>query len=337
MGSNLYPADSTFTQSDWDILSTYWHPVALSEDVNDQKPFAARLLDVNLVLYRLDARLTVGIDHCPHRGTRLSLGRIDDGRLICAYHGLEFDGRGVCTRIPGDPRTGRIPDRFKIATFLTEERYGLIWVCLSGEPAVPIADWSVLEQDGNQRGSLQAVWNASAPRHVENFNDLAHLSIAHTATFGDGDRPQVPPYEVEPRPHGLYFDVTLPMLDGSVFRDELHHKDVRSEYEVTFPFSTRLTLHYTKGIEHICDVASPVSAGRTRIFILKSRDHDQDKSLADWIKFQDAVNEEDRAMVESQTPVTIPLNRGVEWHLASDALSVAYRKYWLERGMSSAL
>ena len=40
-------------------------------------------------------------------------------------------------------------------------------------------------------------------------------------------------------------------------------------------------------------------------------------------------------MVESQEPVTVPLERGVEWHIASDGFSVAYRKHWAALGMSA--
>jgi phenylpropionate dioxygenase-like ring-hydroxylating dioxygenase large terminal subunit len=330
-----YPAGSSFVEGDWSLLASFWHPVALSDDVTDSRPFATRLLDVNLVLYRLEG-LTAALDHCPHRGTRLSLGKIAHNSLVCPYHGLEFNGRGVCTRIPGDSRAKPVPERFSIPTFLVAERHGLIWVCLSGQPACPLPDWSALEREGNQRASMQAVWNTSAPRHVENFNDLAHLSIAHAATFGCADIPQVADYVVESRPHGLYFDVMIPMIDGSTFghRDYRH---IRSEYEVTFPYATRLTMHYTRGLEHICDAASPISATQTRIFILKSRDHDQDESLAEWVGFQKAVNEEDRAMVESQTPVHLPLDRGAEWQLASDRFSVTYRRYWIDLGMRGAL
>ncbi len=114
MTALAYPERSSFTRHDWDVLSGYWHPVALSESLTERKPVGTRLLDVNLVIYRLDGRVTAAFDRCPHRGTRLSLGTLSHGRLICPYHGLEFDGRGVCTRIPGDPHAGRIPDRFSI-------------------------------------------------------------------------------------------------------------------------------------------------------------------------------------------------------------------------------
>jgi phenylpropionate dioxygenase-like ring-hydroxylating dioxygenase large terminal subunit len=334
MSQCQYPVDSSFTEGDWSILANFWHPVALSEEVSESKPFATRLLDVNLVLYRLGA-LTAALDHCPHRGTRLSMGRIANGSLICPYHGLEFNGQGLCTRIPGDPRTTRIPDRFSIPTFAVQERYGLIWVCLSGKPVSPLPDWSAIEQEGNQRASMQAVWNTSAPRHVENFNDLAHLSIAHAGTFGCPENPTVAEYVVENRPHGLYFDVDIPMIDGSTFGHG-DYQNVRSEYEVTFPYATRLTMHYSRGLDHICDAASPISARQIRVFILKSRDHDQHESVTEWVRFQEAVNEEDRAMVESQTPVTLPLERSAEWHLASDRFSVIYRRFWTGLGMGTS-
>jgi phenylpropionate dioxygenase-like ring-hydroxylating dioxygenase large terminal subunit len=330
-----YPAGSSFAQNDWSILASFWHPVALSEEVTDSKPFATQLLDVKLVLYRLDG-LTAALDRCPHRGTRLSMGRIANGSLVCPYHGLEFNGLGICTRIPGDSRAKRISGRFSIPTFAVEERYGLVWVCLSGAPACPLPDWSPIEREGNQRASMQAVWHTSAPRHVENFNDLAHLSIAHADTFGCAANPIVADYVVESRPHGLYFDAPVPMIDGSSFAHS-GYQNVRSEYEVTFPYATRLTLHYSRGVEHICDAASPISAEQTRVFILKSRDHDQHEPVAEWLRFQEAVNEEDRAMVESQTPVNLPLERSAEWQLASDRFSVIYRRYWRSLGLGAAL
>jgi vanillate O-demethylase monooxygenase subunit len=330
-----YPDRCTFPRHDWDVLSQYWHPVALSEAVTQDRPIGTRLLDVNLVLYRLDGRLTAALDRCPHRGTRLSLGKLAHGRLICPYHGLEFDGRGVCRRIPGDPHVARIPDRFSIPTCLVEERHGLVWVCVSGAPTTPIPDWSVLEQSGNQRCSMHAVWKTSPARHVENFNDLAHFATVHAGTFGSSEHPVVKPYTVTGRPHGLYFDAVVPIFDGATFGDAPVYRDLATEYELTFPFATRLTLHYSSGIEHICDVASPMSAGESQIFVLKSRDHGQDQSLHEWYRFQDAVNEEDRVMVESQIPVTLPLERGVEWHIASDVFSVAYRKHWAALEMSA--
>ena len=90
------------------IEHTLWHPVALSADVAD-KPVAAQLLEQALVLWR-DAQGAVHAwaDKCPHRGAKLSLGRVVHGALgnanssgnaaqsvlECAYHGWQF-GAGI--------------------------------------------------------------------------------------------------------------------------------------------------------------------------------------------------------------------------------------------------
>ena len=83
------------------IEETHWHPVALCEDVVRQ-PLAATLLERDLVLWR-DATGTVHAwaDQCPHRGARLSIGQVVDGRLECAYHGLAVCAGRAMHACPG--------------------------------------------------------------------------------------------------------------------------------------------------------------------------------------------------------------------------------------------
>ena len=61
-----------------EALCHYWHPVARITEVAD-KPFKAKLLDQPLVLWRSNGRVAAFYDLCIHRGTPLSLGRVDGG------------------------------------------------------------------------------------------------------------------------------------------------------------------------------------------------------------------------------------------------------------------
>ena len=75
-----------------------------------------RLLDEPLVLVRLGGEVRAFKDLCVHRGTALSLGWVEDGCLVCPYHGWTYDPDGVCTRIPSShgtniPRKARIGGR----------------------------------------------------------------------------------------------------------------------------------------------------------------------------------------------------------------------------------
>jgi len=66
-----------------------WHPVAYSHDVGDQ-PSATTVLGEPLVLWRAAAgTIRAFRDLCIHRGTALSLGRVQGDEIVCAYaHGL---------------------------------------------------------------------------------------------------------------------------------------------------------------------------------------------------------------------------------------------------------
>jgi phenylpropionate dioxygenase-like ring-hydroxylating dioxygenase large terminal subunit len=73
------------------VLLNDWHVVANASDLKEGKPMAARLLEEDIVLWRVSENIHAWRDLCAHRGTRLSLGRIENCRLLCPYHGWEYD------------------------------------------------------------------------------------------------------------------------------------------------------------------------------------------------------------------------------------------------------
>jgi len=92
-------------------LRACWHPVAYAARVT-RAPHATTLLGEPLVLWR-DAQ---GAPHafrdvCVHRGTALSLGRVDGDEIVCAYHGWRYRGDGACTAIPQLAEPSRVPAR----------------------------------------------------------------------------------------------------------------------------------------------------------------------------------------------------------------------------------
>ncbi|WP_250511327.1 Rieske 2Fe-2S domain-containing protein [Caballeronia sp. GACF4] len=130
------PRNCTFDPHDWQILSQYWHPVAFASQVAD-KPLSVTLLDEPLVVFRANDALVAARDVCPHRGAPLSQGWVENGHLVCPYHGLEYGADGKCKHIPSQ-EGGTIPDRLRLTTYAVQEAYGLIWVSLGGgEQALP--------------------------------------------------------------------------------------------------------------------------------------------------------------------------------------------------------
>lgn len=66
-----------------------WYTFAASRDVRDSKPLGFTVAGVELVAWRdQQSRLCVGPRSCPHLGADLATAAVQDGRLICRWHGL---------------------------------------------------------------------------------------------------------------------------------------------------------------------------------------------------------------------------------------------------------
>ena len=330
------PVPCSFRALDWPVLASFWHPIAYASEVAE-RPVACRLLDVDLVAYRTATGITVARDRCAHRGTRLSLGWMESDLLVCPFHGLHYDGEGYCRRIPSLGRTdSRRTRRLRLETHRTVERYGLIWVCLAPEPCLPLPEWPRLEDEDLAQVVVPAgTWLTSAGRHVENFNDIAHLPWVHTDTFGGARDAPALDYEVERDGGMLRFEISYEERPDRIpGGGEGGLRQVRKSYELSLPFSTYLRVEeVARGRAfHFHDAACPVSADRTRVFQLIAHDYEE-LDEAFWLTDAQAVNEEDVPFVESQRPVEMPLDLREELHIPADKLSLEYRKALVSLGL----
>jgi len=323
------PLNSSIREQDWQILASFWHPVAYAHDVGD-KPVAARLLDVGLVVWRTSAGISVARDTCPHRGTRLSAGWVRNDVLICPMHGLHFDGAGQCRRIPSiaDPNA-HIPPSFRLQTVKSQVHYGIVWACLSGEPIWPLPRWDGIDDPDLEKVYFRPeTWMASAGRHVENFNDLTHFPWVHIDSFGGDEDAPTPPYDVEHTSYGLTF-WTLYTENFNRFPDGVpgNRRDVIYRYELTFPFTTLLKIEPKESnyVQYLADIASPVSVTESLIFQLFT-DTTGAPDIALWSKDQQTINREDRPLVEGQWPKELPLDVRDEMHIPADRMSMEYRR-----------
>jgi phenylpropionate dioxygenase-like ring-hydroxylating dioxygenase large terminal subunit len=336
--SATQPRNCTFDSHDWEILSRYWHPVAFATDVKD-KPLSVTLLDERLVVFRTgsgpDSQLVTARDVCPHRGAPLSQGWVENGNLVCPYHGLAYGADGKCKHIPsqGD---GPIPERLHLTTYATQEAYGLIWVSLGGGAgALPeFPNWDDPSFQQILPPSIDI--HASAGRQTEGFIDVAHFAWIHHDSFADRQNPVVPQYSVERRERGLHAEYVSTV---SNFPKSMQHRAPegflwRRIFEVDVPFFARLTVHFPEGGRlSILNAASPVSARLTRLFVPIVRNFDKDLPLEDVYEFNRQVFEEDRAIVELQCPEDLPIDRSAEAPILADRSSGAYRRALGEIGL----
>lgn len=72
-----------------------WFVFAASRDIRAGRPFGATVAGVELVAWRDSAgRLRAGAGACPHLGAPLAQAGVDNGSLVCRWHGLRLDASG---------------------------------------------------------------------------------------------------------------------------------------------------------------------------------------------------------------------------------------------------
>ena len=322
------------------IEHSLWHPVALSADVADA-PVAVQLLDEELVLWR-DASGMVHAwqDRCPHRGAKLSLGRVHGDTLECGYHGWVFDVSARCVRVPALPSF--TPPASHCATkYFACEEYGMVWVSLS-EPSQPLPLFEVTAaQRVVQCGPYDVA--TSAPRVVENFLDMAHFGFVHEGYLGARDATGVADYEVTRTATGIEATGCRAWQPQSHAHAQLG-ADVSYTYKVISPFCAMLTKvsdqsatvaqgQSAQGRESIALWVCPVSHEQSRVwFSLAVVDGVSDaQTLRD---FQDVIFLQDKPILESQRPKRLPLDLRAELHTTADKASSAYRRFLQETNIT---
>ena len=109
-----------------------WWVAAHAEEVTEQ-PLARWLLETPVVLYRLtDGTPAALYDRCPHRWAPLSEGHVDGDKIVCPYHGMEFNSAGLCTKTPTQhmkPKTAKIP------SFAVREAGAYVWIWMGDQEA----------------------------------------------------------------------------------------------------------------------------------------------------------------------------------------------------------
>ena len=316
---------------------TQWHPVALSSDVQ-QGPVGVRLLDEDLVLWRDAAGVgNAFVDRCPHRGARLSLGRVNEGNLECPYHGWQFADSGQCVKVPAVP-SFTPPPQHCVKSFGVQEACGLIWVQLQAAD-VPLPAFEA-EDDARLRKVSCGPYDvaASAPRIIENFLDMSHFGFVHEGWLGSRDATEMSPYNVE----NTAFGVKATNCQAVQPLSNLHSTkpaQVHYTYEVTGPYTALLTKIPEEGTtkdgwrEAIGLFICPITPESSRVwFRLAVADFESsDEQLQ---AFQHTIFTQDQPVLESQLPKPLPLDPRAELHSSADRMSAAYRRYLKASGVT---
>ena len=314
----------------------FWYPLAFAEDLT-AAPLARRLLGEDLVLWAdADGKACAAYDKCPHRSSKLSIGWVEDGCLVCPYHGWLFGGDGKAVHIPQLEPGVPIPPKARLASVHCEVRYGVVWVALE-DPVLPIA---TVPGDGDPTyrfvRQFDEVWAAAATRLMDNSFDPAHVAYVHRGSFGTPDNARIPAPITERTPTGLRQRTELTvenhLAEARRSNGVTTATTVRSTVsEFVAPFLRIMSITYPNGRNHVLvTAATPVDDTHLRLVQFAVRTDTEDETpAADVVAFDRLVTLEDQVLLEHTHP-DYELDLTLNVHLKVDRGTVELRRVYRE-------
>lgn len=174
------------------FLKNAWY-VACTPEEFATKPLGRKVCDERMVFFRgSDGKVAALEDFCPHRGAPLSLGFLEDGKLVCGYHGLKMDCAGKAVSMPGQ----RVKGFPSIRSYPAVEQFGFVWVW-PGDPAeadltkIPQLDWAT-DPAWAYGGGLYHI-RCDYRLMIDNLMDLTHETYVHSNSIGQREIDEVMP------------------------------------------------------------------------------------------------------------------------------------------------
>jgi phenylpropionate dioxygenase-like ring-hydroxylating dioxygenase large terminal subunit len=191
----------------------YWLVVGTTRDLRDI-PVGLKVLGEELVLFR-DLRGEIGLVglHCPHRGSSLEYGEIEERGIRCPYHAWLFDVRGHCLEQPAEPKDSQFHKKVNHLSYPVRDLGGLIFAYMgpdSDDPP-PVPKYSPLIDHGGLR-FIESIrhYDYNWFNFIENGVDPTHFSILHRSDPSDGtwrswffNRHDIPHFDAVAMPYGV--------------------------------------------------------------------------------------------------------------------------------------
>lgn len=173
----------------------FWYIAAETRELKPGAALHRRILDAWITIFLDETGAPVALeDRCLHRCARLSNGKVESGRLQCAYHGWTYDGQGRVVAIPSEGPDGPKSQHRRAQTFAVKLQDDYIYVHLGAsasettirrsEPfAIPF-----YKARGWASVRLQNQFQNTVTNCVENFVDIPHTTFVHPKIFRDPRR-----------------------------------------------------------------------------------------------------------------------------------------------------
>jgi phenylpropionate dioxygenase-like ring-hydroxylating dioxygenase large terminal subunit len=169
---NTYPFDNQ------------WYVVCTSPEIRRGRKFGIKLHGRNITVWRKQDGSLAAIDaRCPHMSASLSLGRVVDDHVECPYHGLLFNDKGECTKVPRQDASIAISPRLCNRSYAVQENDGWVFIFWATKDT-PLTELPYFPHITRSKTKLSHVtswrdWPVNITRAVENTIDVLHFGAVH--------------------------------------------------------------------------------------------------------------------------------------------------------------
>lgn len=184
----------------------FWYVACESRELKPNSVLSRTILDEWLAIFRGDDNQPVALrDRCMHRNTRLSKGKVCQGKIQCPYHGWVYDKTGRVVSVPVEGENFRACNTRAALHYQTKEQDGYVYVRLEHNPIEEFQPFKMpfYQQPGWETVRVINRFHNNVTNCAENFIDIPHTASVHPGVFRT------------PRQQKL--DMTVERRDGSVF------------------------------------------------------------------------------------------------------------------------
>jgi phenylpropionate dioxygenase-like ring-hydroxylating dioxygenase large terminal subunit len=305
-------------------FANQWTAVAPARELGSDKPLGLVIAGERVVLFRDRAGIAHAlIDVCPHRGVALSLGNVQQGCLVCPFHGWRFEGSGAVAHVPWSPDAKK--ETLSAKSLPLVEKADLLWLYTAPGPmpadGPPVPD-EMLRNDLRRTG-FAINWASHWTRAMENMLDWPHLPFVHSGTIGRAMRGPAETGRMD-----IHFE-EKPW--GAATSISINDKPEPGGLDYRFPNMMVLHIPMPWRTLKLMIACVPIDDGHTRMILMSIRNFLKPR-MVDWIfrSMNRRVASEDKPILETSWPAEVP-PPGQEQSVRLDKPTLYFRRVYRER------
>jgi 5,5'-dehydrodivanillate O-demethylase len=331
-------------------LRRFWHPIHRAEELESGQAKPIQIMGECFTLYRGERGAPHVVEfRCPHRGTQLAAGWVEDDCIRCMYHGWLFDQSGQCIEQPAEEKP--FAQKIRLRSWPTREYLGLIFAYLGEDEPPPFPRFRHMEEEGVLEVLPTMEWPCNFFQRIDNNGDTAHVPFVHRGAYSaSNSRTGIPRFSKEESPWGTTSYATFPagwtnvfhlfMPNAYAFRNPSPDPDLPWEHRMQWdvPVDDERSLEFRLRRSPLTGEAARVFREQRAALLAQEKGSVRDlgdRVLSGKVRFQDLDQyfQDKIALVHTQDYVS-QVGQGTiadrtKEHLGrSDAGIILFRKIW---------